>query len=119
MEEAKNKIPGNGRSIAGMVLGIIAVVWCLFQIMSLGAINEGLSQVSEYTNLEGISLPFIYFWFGFGYTLFSLIPSLIGLPLSISGLCKQKTGKNIAGLVLNIISLIISIAFYVYIMSLA
>lgn len=119
MEEVKNKIPGNGRSIAGMVLGIIAIVWCLFQLMSFGAINEGLNQVSNYTNLEGISLPFIYFWFGFGYTLFSLIPSLIGLPLSISGLKKQKTGKNVTGIVLNTISLIFSIIVYVYIMSCA
>ena len=115
---AKVKIPGNGMSIAGMVLGIIAAVWSFLKILSLGSIPAGLDEVINEYSME-VSIPFILFFFAFGYTLFSLIPSLIGLPLSIVGLVKQKTGKNIAGIVLNAVALLLSMSIFIYIMTLA
>ena len=118
MNKQKNKIPGNGVSIAGMVLGIIAAVWTFLDITSLGGIPSSLSDFSYNTNYY-VSSAYLYFWFGIGYTLFSLVPSIVGLPLSIVGLKKHKSAKNISGLVLNIIALIISIIIMIYILSFA
>ena len=104
MEETKTKVPGNGLSIAGMVLGIIAAVWAFFEILSIGGIRESLSLFEGNLYYDSAVVGF-----AIGYTLFALIPSIIGLPLSIAGMLKQRTGKNIAGLVLNLIALIISV----------
>ena len=87
-KNVKKKIPGNGKSIAGMVLGIVSSTWVFFYILFLIL----------------------------GYTLFSLVPSLVGLPLSIVGYNKMKTGKNISGIVLNSIGIGVSLIIYIYIM---
>ena len=114
----KVKIPGNGLSTAGMVLGIIAAVWAFMQILSVGSIEFAINEMlGVYDDL--LNPSFILFWFSFGYTIFSVIPALIGLPLSIVGLVKHKSGKNIAGVILNAVALLISIFMFVYIMSLA
>ena len=113
-QPVKTKIPGNGLSIAGMVLGIIAVVWSFLEILSAAGIKEALSQFKGNIYYDSAIIGF-----AIGYTLFALIPSIIGLPLSTVGMVKQRTGKNITGLVLNIISLIISIIMIFYIISLA
>ncbi len=118
IQSPKKKIPGNGLSIAGMVLGIIAAVWAFFELVGVGEIPSSLSEIA-YTASYYSDLTFLYFGFGFGYTLFSLIPSIIGLPLSIAGMKKYKSGKNLAGLILNIIALAISIIMIIYILSLA
>ena len=117
-KQQKNKIPGNGMSIAGMVLGIIAAVWTFFELIAVGGIPESLSNIAYSTNYY-VSLSYLYFWFGFGYTLFSLIPSIVGLPFSIVGLIKHKSGKNISGTILNIVSLLVSIIMIIYILSFA
>ena len=114
MEENKTKVPGNGLSIAGMVLGIIAAVWSFFELLSIGGIREGLDQFNGIPYYDSAIVGF-----AIGYTLFALIPSIIGLPLSIAGMVKQRTGKNIAGLVLNLIALIISVIMIVFIISVA
>ena len=117
-KQLKKKIPGNGISIAGMVLGIVAAVWSFFDIMAIGGIPSSLSEL-QYNTSYYVSLTYLYFWFGIGYTLFSLIPSMVGLPLSIVGLKKNKNAKNIVGLILNIIALSVSIIMMVYILSFA
>ena len=111
----KKKIPGNGLSIAGMVLGITSCTWVFFELISLGMVSLILNEFLYYENYY-TSPAVIKISFAIGYTLFSLVPSLVGLPLSFVGYKKMKTGKNIAGLILNIIGLTISLLIYVYIM---
>ena len=112
----KIKIPGNGMSIAGMVLGIIAIVWTLLNLLSLNSLEPAIVDLlSSYRDLFNKS--YVLFWFALGYTFFSLVSSLIGLPLSIVGLVKNKSGKNITGTILNTCAFIISIILFVYIMS--
>lgn len=108
------KVPGNGLSIAGMVLGILGSVWTLLELISLGSIKGALHQFSGNTYYNAAIIGF-----SIGYTLFALIPSLIGLPLSIAGFTKYKSGKNITGLILNLLSLIASIIIIFYIISVA
>ena len=115
---SKVKVPGSGMSTAGMVLGIIAGAWALLQILSIWNIKPTLMEALDgYENL--LNTTSILLWFSVGYTLFSLIPSLVGLPLSIAGLLKYKSGKNIAGIVLNIFAFGISVFAIIYIMSFA
>ena len=113
-EIKKDKIPGNGKSIAGMILGIFACAWVFFEILSLPTVNILLRNIlfyNYYSNAGAIKICFaIYF------TFLSLVPSLVGLPLSIFGYNKMKTGKNVAGLILNTIALSISLIIYIYIM---
>ena len=110
----KQKIKGNGMSIAGMVLGIIATTWLLMSLLSIGNIEPLLAELRyQYGELFGSAL----IGFAIGYTLFSLIPSLVGLPLSIVGFVKHKSGKNITGLILNSITLAACIVIVIYIMS--
>ena len=110
----KKKIPGNGLSIAGMVLGIVACTWVFFELLSIGIVGLILKELLYYNYY--ISRCAIKLGFAVGYTMFSLVPSLVGLPLSFAGYKKMKTGKNIAGLILNIIGLSISLIIYDYIM---
>lgn len=114
----KNKIPGNGVSIAGMILGIISSFWAFMQILSSGNIEYSLLNLPR-SYIYETSISFVLITFGLGYTLFSLIPSLVGLPLSIVGFFKQKSGKNIAGIILNSVALIVSIIMFIYILSFA
>ena len=107
---SKVKVPGKGLSIAGMVLGIIAALWALLSLLSVGNIESTLAYSFYYSTSEIIG-------FAIGYTLFALTPSIIGLILSAFGVRKQKSGLNITGLILNIIALGISIIEFVYILS--
>ena len=105
------KKPGNGLSIAGMVLGIIAAVYSFSEIM--------VAITTEYT-VRG-RYGRIYYRddlvaFAIGLTLFQTILALIGLPLSISGMNKCKSGKNVAGVILNTITLVISVILFICVM---
>ena len=109
----KGKVPGKGISIAGMVLGIIAIGWAFISLLSIGSIESSL--VSNYSFYYDITSYVV--GFAFGYTLFSFIPSIIGLILSIVGLRKSKSGINITGLLLNIIALVIALIEFIYILT--
>ena len=113
-ETKKKKIPGNGKSIAGMILGIVSSTWVFFELLSLGVVSFVLNEILYYNYYTSTSV--IKISFAIGYTLFSLVPSLVGLPLSISGYKNMKTGKNISGIVLNSIGLGVSLLIYTYIM---
>lgn len=105
----KVKVPRKGISITGMILGIIAIVWSAIEVISLGSIIEYIELNNFYFDTEIKLMAYV-----FGYTLFSFIPSLIGFILSSFGFMKHKSGFNITGLVLNSISLIVSILITVY-----
>lgn len=108
----KEKTPGKGLSIAGMVLGIISASWVLIKLLQVGNIKSNLS-LNIFRNFN----ESFVIGYAIGFTLFSLIPSVIGLILSIFGMKKQKTGINTSGLLLNIIALCVSIIYFVYILS--
>ena len=110
------KVNGRGISIAGMILGIIACIWTLLAVMSLPTVGTVIDEMLDaYSKIASTS--YILFWFGVGYTFFSFIPAFVGLPLSIAGFVKQKSGKNIAGLILNSVAILASIVIIVYITS--
>ena len=112
--KSENKIPANGKSIAGMVLGIVAATWSFFELLSLSMISPILNELLYYNYYTSGAI--IKISFAVGYTLFSLVPSLVGLPLSVIGYNKKKTGKNGSGIILNTVGLAFSLIIYIYIM---
>lgn len=104
----KVRVPGKGISIAGMVLGIVATAWALLSLLSISEIEYSVSYYYSISEIIGYII---------GFTLFSLTPSIVGLILSICGYRKQKSGVNIAGLILNIITLAIVVIEIVYILT--
>lgn len=104
----KPKVPGKGMSIAGMILGIVAVFWAFMSLISIEEVNNSISYYYDASEIIGYII---------GYTLFSLTPSIVGLCLSICGYKKQKNGLNITGIILNIITLAIVVIEIVYILT--
>lgn len=105
----KIKVPGKGISISGMIIGIIASIWTFFEVVALANVNyfiEFYSDIIE-TNLDLIS-------FIFGYTILSFIPSIVGFCLSGFGFMKKKSGLNITGIILNSLSLVITLCIISY-----
>lgn len=100
------KVPGNGLSIAGMVLGIVGISLALFYLLGVA---------SESYILEKVMYRRYVFAYAFGVVLIPLALSATGLPLSICGLLKNKNGKNIAGIILNSITLLIQFILFIYI----
>ena len=100
------KVPGNGLSIAGMVLGIVGIVFALLYLLSFTA----ESYVIEY----GLNRRFVVAY-AFGIVLIPLSLSATGLPLSICGMLKNKNGKNVSGIILNSITLLIQFILFLYI----
>ena len=96
----KVKVPGRGSAIAGMVLGIVAVVWAFIALLALEDLPYNLKYYYSFSQYVGYAI---------GYTLFSFAPSIVGLCLSVSSIKKKKCGKNTAGLVLNLIALLVSV----------
>ena len=105
---AAPKVPGNGASIAGMVLGIIGLVYALITMMALMSPDFEV-EILEY---RGRVIPFAV-----GVILIQTTLSCTGLPLSISGMRKRTNGKNVSGLILNSITIVLSIAFFIYIVA--
>ena len=105
---AKPKIPGNGSSIAGMVLGIIAAVYGFAALVSPFS-DDFKETISEYE-------PHVTA-FAFGIALIPFVLSVTGLPLSISGFLKQKNGKNVSGIILNSIALVLAITAFILVVT--
>lgn len=104
----KPKTPGNGLSIAGMVLGIVGLVYALITLLAI------MDKDFEFKILEyrGEVIPF-----AIGVIFIQSALSCTGLPLSISGMTKKISGKNVAGLILNSITIILSIVYFIYIVA--
>ena len=95
----KQKQPGRGLSIAGMVLGIIATFYGFFSIL----ISLIFLATGEYFYIEEkiiISLVFNFFPF---------LLSIIGISLSLASIFKIKNGMNITGIILNTITILVCI----------
>lgn len=108
------KKEGNGISIVGLILGIIAIFWTFLEIMSISTISSPIDGL-----ITSYDLPrtYLLFCFAFGFTIGALIPSIIGTILSIIGMSKKIQTNNIIGIILNSISLLSSLIIYVIILS--
>ena len=93
-----------------MILGIVALLWTLMELISVGEIETEIYMNHYYQLAEIIGVAI-------GYTLFALIPSILGVIFAIISLKKQRNGFNISGIVLNIISLIPNLIIFIYILS--
>ncbi len=103
-----NSSSGNGTSTASLVLGIMSIIFTIFTF--IGAIGfrvyatESLDvkvydKFSSNFDAEKVLIAFIL-------SFLPLILSIVGLSLAISSRSKIKNGKNTAGLVLNIITIV-------------
>lgn len=92
-----------GKSIASMILGIIAILWSLIALAGLGNLNTSVIQSINESNPENIGI----FKAGFfvGYNFISLPCGIIGLIL---GLISKKNVKAIIGIVLSSVALLIA-----------
>ena len=103
----------NGLSIAGLVLGCIAIFWTLLMIIRLGdaptAYRLELLKARLYGN-EGA----YFFGFCLGYTLLSFIPGILALIFGLRGNGKKKNGLAMAGAIMGIIAVVASIFAIVY-----
>lgn len=97
----RDKVPGRGLSIAGMVLGILAM------LIALGCVSEFFEYEYldyYYSTSEIIADMFVYFAI-----------SITGLVLSIIGFIKTKSGFNISGIILNSVANLVNIIILIYI----
>lgn len=102
----KPKLPGNGLAVAGMVLGIIAIAYAFITILALTT-DDFKRDVILYRSEIG--------YYAFGVILVQSVLALVGLPLSITGRVKTKNGKALAGIILNSVTIIISIILFIYV----
>ena len=106
--------PKNGKATASMILGIIAVVWALFELLSLGEIENSLIEAIAENNIDDATTAKIAFLFG--YNILSLPCGIIGLIL---GLVAKKNGKAIAGIITSIIALVVVVISAIVTMNVA
>ena len=100
---------GNGKAVASMVLGIIAVCWAVLSLCSLGNIEPRLVELLEDTTLSEAGAKIS---FGIGYNLLSRPCGIIGLILGVRA---KKNGKAIAGIVTSSIALLVAFIAYIVI----
>lgn len=104
----KKVYAGNGLSIAGMVLGIIAIYFAIVCILMLFT-DDFKTDMIRYA---GSVAPY-----AFGFVLIPLVLSFVSMPLSICGRVKHKSGKNLSGIILSSLSLVVSIVVFIYIIT--
>jgi len=104
----------SGFTIAGFVISMICTLFALSVITQLSSsidtIDELLLDYSGSGEQAGVVVGFII-----GYTAFNFIPGIVGAILSGIGMTKKKNALAIIGLILNIISILVSIFAAVYI----
>ena len=92
----------NGKAVAAMVLGIIAVSWAFISLFSLGNIEDGVLEAMENTELTEAAAKVAFM---IGFNILSLPCGIIGLIL---GCRAKKNGKAIAGIITSSIALLIA-----------
>lgn len=108
-KEKNIKIPGRSMSIAGMILGIVAI------FMNLCDLTEVISMILKITS-------FYSYYESFADSIFDVFlflgVSITGLVLSVVSRRKTQNGFNIAGLILNLISILLTIILFILILKL-
>ena len=99
----KTKVPGKGISIAGMILGIVALLVVVTDFVDIDEIGYELAI--------GYEIEFILSVIDYVYSNFLI--SITGLVLSIIGIVKNRNGFNISGIILNGISIFLTIILFI------
>lgn len=105
----------NGLSIAGLVLGCIAILWTLLMLIRLGDAPttyryELLKQGYYYSSNNGA----YFFGFCLGFTLLSFTPGVLALIFGLRGNGKKKNGLALAAAILGTIAVVASIFVVIY-----
>ena len=106
-------VPGSGAATASMVLGILAII--------AGIIAFFIAvSISTYVNVSHLVHEYISYTYNDELMVMAImvifvpaVLSIIGFCLAISSRGKIKNGSNTAGLVLNIITILLCIAEFV------
>lgn len=102
-----NNKPKKGKGIASMVLGIIAVFYCL---SAFAAFEELGSYLYYYSGAE-------QFGFAIGFILMQTILAIVGICLAISERKNNKNGFNTSGLWLSIASFAMIAIQFIYVIT--
>jgi hypothetical protein len=103
----------NGLSIAGLVLGCIAVFWTLLMIIRLGDAPAAYKSEAFVARLRGNEGAY-FFGFCIGYTLLSFVSGILALIFGLRGNGKKKNGLAMAGAIMGIIAVVASIFAIIY-----
>lgn len=110
--KVKQKTPGKGFGIASMILGIVALVNCvflgLFDFSAMTVNNSG--YIDNYTaSVANFGLSFVIIGFG----VFISILAVLSLAFAIVSLIKGYKGASIVGLILGILSVLVCVFSFV------
>ena len=105
----KVKIPGRGMSIAGMILGIIGIFMNFCDLTEVISMHFNISSFYDYYESFADALFDTFIFLGVGVT---------GLVLSAVSRTKIKNGFNTSGLILNSISIFLTIILLILIIML-
>ena len=101
-------------SVIGLIIGAMISVFSYTIIINLnGGAFELQKLLLDYSNPNsriGVVIGFL-----FGYTIYTFVPSIVGMILSILGLLKKKELLPILGIIINALNFIISICVSVFI----
>ena len=99
--------PKRGKGIASMVLGILAVFYCLSALTVIDNLDEHL-YLKDSAFQSG---------FAFGAVLIQLVLAIVGICLSCAERRDNKNGFNTAGLWLTIIAIVVAALEFFYILT--
>lgn len=102
-----NDKPKKGKGIASMVLGIIAVLYCL---CAFAAFDDLDYTLYPYSGSE-------QFGFAIGFILIQTILATVGLCLAVSERKKIKNGFNTSGFWLSIVSFAMIAIQFIYVIT--
>lgn len=103
------KEPGKGTGTAGMILGIIAIAYAMLTLITMFT-DDFKETISDYTSSDLVP-------FAIGVVLIQTVLACVGLPLSISSMRKKKSGKNVMGMIMCTITLILSVVYFIYLLA--
>ena len=106
------KPEGSGAATASMVLGILAIIAGVITFMIAAGMSTYTGFVND--NLYGVYDSEVTFM-AIAIVFLPAVLSIIGFCLALASRGKIKNGSNTAGLVLNIITIILCVAEYLMI----
>jgi len=105
----KIKAPGKGMSIAGMILGIIGIFMNFCDLTEVISMHFNIGSFYDYYESFADAIFDVFLFLGV---------SITGLVLSAVSRTKIKNGFNITGLILNPISILLTIILFILIITL-
>ena len=98
---------GNGRGIASMVIGIVGLLYTLRAFLAV-------FQLDSYLDYQTFAYQF---GFAIGFVLVQYILAMVSLCLSLTERKAKKTGFNMAGLCLSILTLFLIIIQFIVVVT--